>query len=111
MTNYEKLNALFANNEYIEKIKGLDNIDGIYEAVVAEIPEVTKEELTAFLTAISERMHTGEISEDELENVSGGFGWAALGAGIVVAGGVVALINGFYDMGEHLGKFIGNLTK
>lgn len=109
MTNYEKLNELFANKAFIEQIKNLDNMRMIHEAVAAEIPGITLEEVEKYLKAVAEAMHTGEISEEEMENVSGGLGWAALLGGIKVAGAVVALIGGCYKVGESVGKFIGNL--
>ena len=111
MTNIDKLNELFANDEYIQSIKDLDNMAAIYASVSAKIPGVTEEELSEYLTAVSKAMAAGEISENDLDNVSGGFGWAALGAGIAATYGVVKLINGCYTLGENLGKFIGNLTK
>lgn len=111
MTNIEKLNELFANAEYIQTIKDLDTMESIYAAVITEIPELKEDELATYLNAVSEQMHASELNAEELDAVAGGLGWAALGAGIVVAGGVVALINGCHDMGKNLGTFIGNLRR
>ena len=109
MTTIDKLNNLFANAEYIQTIKDFDTIESIYAAVVIEIPELTETELITYLNAVSEQMRTGELSAEDLDAVAGGLGWGALGAAIVVAGGVIALVNGCYDAGKNLGNFIGNL--
>ena len=111
MTTIEKLNALFADAEYIASIKDLDNMPAIYASVSAKIPGVTEEELSEYLRAISAMMATDEISENDLENVAGGFGWAALAGGIATVYGVIKLVNGCYTAGENLGKFIGNLRR
>ena len=111
MTNSEKLNELFSDAECIASIKDMDNMPAIYAAVSVKIPGVTEEELSDYLHTVSKAMAMGEISESDLDNVSGGFGWGALAAGIGVAATVVGLINGFYKAGEAIGKFIGNLRK
>ena len=105
MTNIEKLNELFADAAFVESINNLDNLDAIYEAVNAKAPEVTKEELGEYLTAVSGMMDKGEITEGDLDNVAGG----GLGTFIAAAYGVVKLVNGCYTAGSNFGKFIGNL--
>ncbi|MBQ6999502.1 MAG: hypothetical protein IJN67_00475 [Oscillospiraceae bacterium] len=70
-----KLNALFGNREYVEKIRDLTTLDEIYAAVVAEIPELTKEELDDYLGRLSDAMaamESGELNESDLDNVAGG---------------------------------------
>ena len=111
MTNSEKLNELFSDAEYIASIKDMDNMPAIYASVSVKIPGVTEEELSDYLHTVSKAMAMGEISESDLDNVSGGFGWGALAGGIAAIYGVIKLVNGCYTAGENLGKFIGNLCR
>ena len=74
MKNNEKLNELFSNRTFVESIKDLDNLPAIYDAVKAEAPEVTMDELKEYLETISGLIAQGEISEEALEDVAGGKG-------------------------------------
>lgn len=111
MTTFEKLNELFSDAGYVDSIKDLDNMADIYKAVSSEIPDLTEDDLSQYLHAISKAMSEDELSEDDLDNVAGGFGWAALLGGITATYAVMKLINGCYTAGENLGKFIGNLRR
>lgn len=102
MNKTEKLNELFGSAEFLEANKDLDNLEAVYEATLAYIPDLSKEELSAYLELISKNMDTGEISEEDLENVAGG-GILAVAAGIA---GVCAAISGCYKVGTGIGKFI-----
>ena len=108
MINFDKLSVLFSESAFVESIKDLDNLDAVYAAVASKIPEVTKDEVENFLTAIAANVGTGEITDDELDNVSGGIGFLAVVGG---AAAVIGLMNGCYTMGNNLGKLIGNLKK
>ena len=106
MNKTEKLNELFASAEFLEANKDLNNLEDVYEATRALIPDLSKEELSAYLENVSMNMQNGEVSEEDLENVAGG--------GILaVAGGIAAVcgaIRGCYAVGTGIGKFIYNIS-
>ena len=99
-TMEERLNKLFGDSEFLKKNTDKETLDEIFTAVSAEIPEITKEELEIYLTAVSKSMSTGEVSEEDLDHVAGGMSWAA----------AAAMLGLFYKGGYAIGKTIYNLT-
>ena len=104
MNDNERLNRVFTE-EFITKNKNIDNIDDLYDAVLAVDPEISRESYDAYVSKLSKAMHNeGELNEDDLEDVAGGaIDWA-------VVGGVAALLGLCYKGGEAIGKGIYYLT-
>lgn len=70
-----KLNQLFADREFVESIANLTELNDIHAAVTVKIPEVTKEELDAYLGRLSDAMNAqtdGELSDEDMSEVTGG---------------------------------------
>ncbi len=105
MNNTEKLVAIFTP-EFVNENANLSSIDAIYEKVVLIEPAISKREVEEFLIAVSELMHRNELSENDLDEVSGGIGLLAIAAGIV---GVCAVFGATYAIGTAIGKTIYNL--
>lgn len=103
----ERLNALFGNPEFLEKNADKGNLDEIYAVVSAEMSDITREELEAYLVNVSKAMDSGEMSEEALDNVSGGIGFLAACAAVA---GVGAAVGACYKGGKAIGQAIYYLT-
>ena len=100
----EKLNALFSDENFCKTVSK-ENLDDLYNAVVVTIPEVSKSELAEYVVALGKAvdLHQSgrEISESELDDVSGG----AIGFLTLVVAGAVT-VSGLY-LGAQIGKWAG----
>lgn len=79
----DKVSAVFTES-FLEKNKDLNDIEQIFAAVVAEDPSITREEFDLFVDTLPDPPAQGEISEADLDNVSGGI--AITIAGCYIAG-------------------------
>ncbi len=103
----QKLNQLFADRTYVEKISDLSELDDIFAAVSADVPGLTREELDRYLTKVSESLETAdetELNEEALDQVAGGVIWETVAA-------VCAVITFCYCAGYAIGKAIKNWKK
>lgn len=105
MNATEKLVTIFTP-DFIRENSELSDMDSIYAKVIEVAPEITKEELTEFLTSVSEVVKQQELSENDLDAVAGGIGLLAVAAGI---GTVAGVFTAGYVVGTAIGKFIRNL--
>lgn len=83
----EKLNAMFAQKAFYEN-HDFSSLDALYAQVAAEVPDLTKDDLAAYLAAVGqalEKNKNGELTEEALDEVAGGVGIMTL----IVAGGVI----------------------
>lgn len=103
----ERLSMLFGNPEFLEKNADKGTMDEIYAAVSAEMPDVTREEMETFLISVSKSMDVGEVSEEALDNVSGGISFLAACAAVA---GVGAAVSVCYKGGKAIGQAIYYLT-
>jgi hypothetical protein len=105
MNNREKLSQIFSDGAFLAANKDKDNLEDIFQAVIAVDPSITKEELQEFLTDVSYKLNaidSGELSESDLAEVAGGGG--------ITFFAVVSALGGCYKLGEGLGKFVYHLT-
>lgn len=105
MTVEEKLTNIFTA-EFVQANADLDSIDAIYAKVAETNPEITKAELEAFLTTVSDAMHQSELSENDLDSVAGGIGLLAVAGGIVAVCGVFGAT---YAIGTAIGRCVYNI--
>ncbi len=106
----EKKNAqeLFQNEALMEDLEKVTNADELVETLDKhniQLEEgLTKEE--AFSRFEKGQTNDDEISEEDLENVSGGFGWVsvAVGIGAVIIGGELMERLGYYMTSKAFGK-------
>lgn len=73
----EKVLALLAQEQFIEKNRDLSEQDQIIAAIKEMIPDVTEEEIDNTLAFISSQLleeKDCELSSEDLDNVAGGFG-------------------------------------
>ena len=95
----EKLEAIFADEKNQEKMKTITDIDEImafYEENGFSYTEEQKEEVRRVVAEISARSGDVELTEDELEDVAGGWSWKKFKKSVygAVGGGVTGLILG-----------------
>ena len=94
----EKIANVLSNVEFLKEIKDLEP-EELFETLKKKVPEATEEEIGEFLLYISKYLEgeSDDLSEEDLENVAGGFGFtltvAVLG-GIVKGIGVAAAVGG-----------------
>ena len=103
----DRLNTLFGNKVFLEKNKDKGTFEELYAAVKEVEPSITEDELDAYLQTVSEQMHatvdSGELSEENLENVAGG-SWA-------VVAGLCGLLTFCYKAGQAIGEGIYNYSE
>ena len=87
MTTIEKLTALLSEQSFFEEYKDLGNPDEIIAAIQSKVPEATADEIDQVLTAVSSTLlqENGELSEDDLDDVAGGFAVTITVAGVITA--------------------------
>ena len=104
MTNTERLNAVFTE-EFINKNKDISNVDDLYDAVTAVDSGISRESYDEYVKALSVAMHHegNELSEIDLEDVSGGIAWTTVA-------GVIGLITFCYKGGQAIGEGIYYMT-
>ena len=99
MIDYEKLTNLFKDEEFKKEAESLATMDDFQMAFQKHGIEMTEEEVVSIVSQIAKRkeeIDNGEISEEDLENVAGGFvistavfcivvGVVCIGAGCVAA--------------------------
>lgn len=81
----EKLEAIFADEKNQEKMKTITDIDEImafYEENGFSYTEEQKEEVRRVVAEISARSGDVELTEDELEDVAGGWSWKSFFGGV-----------------------------
>ena len=69
-----KLEGLAENEAFIADLKKVESKDDLQEALAKYGIDLTKEETDAFAADVEKIMENDEISEDSLEQVSGGAG-------------------------------------
>ena len=76
MMNYEKLEALLQNEKVQEELSALTTVEEIQAVFAKHGVEMTRQEVEDLCVQVAlskDGAADGELSEDALENVSGGF--------------------------------------
>ena len=100
MNIYDEIGKALTDSHFYEENKDLDDRDEIIKAVQSRVPEASAEDVDVFLTQVSETLqkeNSDVLSEEDLEDVSGGLvvTIAVIGvvckciAGALVAGGAI----------------------
>ena len=87
MTDYTKLSELFQKKEFKAEAEACKTMEDFQKCFAKHGVEMTEEEVVDIVRQIAEKQQEvddGQISEDELENVSGGFAISTLAFCIVV---------------------------
>ncbi len=85
-----KINNLLTDPEFAQELKNANNVEEMAELFNANGIAITADVITESLKAAQE---TGELKEDDLEEVSGGF-WGIISAGIAIVKGALDLAPG-----------------
>ena len=98
----EKIDALLSDPENQKKLKAMTSVDEViafYEENGFSFTEEQKKEIREKSEELAARSTDGELTEEELESVAGGWGWGSFfkfgGFGAVVGAGIGVLAAGF----------------
>lgn len=96
MEKEQKLAELFQNEQFKKEANELKTAEELQRLFASYGLELSLDEVYSLCEKIALNMEKGELSEDELENVSGGF---AITAGVVAlgVGCIGALALGIYN--------------
>lgn len=85
MGKYEKVSELLENKEFVDELSMTNSVEEIQAAFAGKEIELSEAEVNEMLVAISTLSGSGELGENELENVSGGGAigklWSAIKTG------------------------------
>lgn len=104
----EKLNNLFTES-FLEENGNVSSISELYKKVREKDSTISEADFEEYISALSKKMHEDdEMSEDALDEVAGGMGWAT--AGTIAAGiwSACQLISFSYKAGKAVGEAIYN---
>ena len=85
----ERIDELLADPENQERIKGMTSADEIiafFEENGFSFTEEQKQELRSLSKVVAERCEDGELSEEDLEAIAGGWSWSLFGQGFAITG-------------------------
>ena len=89
----EQIKTLFENEAFVEKFTNAEDLSEIKQLFADNGVEMSDDEVKQFVEAVLSLAEkgVGEMSEDQLDNVAGGFvGWVVLGVAAGVVGGTCA---------------------
>lgn len=101
MERNEKLKALFESESFKQEAQGVATAEELKELFQKNGVEMTVEEVVELCGQIAKQMDVGddgEISEEALENVTGGIAPWLIGLGVLCIGAVaLGIYNGYQD--------------
>lgn len=101
MDRNEKLKELFLSESFKKEAENLKTAEELQELFCKHGLEMTVEEVVDLCGKIARQMEAGEngeISEDALEDVTGGIAWALVGLGVLCVGAVaLGIYNGYQE--------------
>ncbi len=105
MTDNEKvakIKEIFADKDFVEKILAMETAEEVQAAIKAQGVELTIEEIEATKAELVNQLEnkdSDEVSDEQLENVAGGF---AVTTAILIAGGLLAAGSGLVTLGNKV---------
>lgn len=93
----EKVKALLSDEQNKEKIKAMrtaDEVIAFYEENGFTYSEDEKQKIRKTFDELKEKNPEGELTEEALENVAGGWDWGSFISGITGGGAIGALMAG-----------------
>ncbi len=99
-----KVKEIFADKDFVAKVMEMETAEEVQAAVKAQGVELTLEEIEATKAELANQLEnpdSDEISDEQLENVAGGFAVttivcaAIIGAGAI--GGIASLAKGVHE--------------
>lgn len=107
MTDYVKIVELFQNKDFQQEADKCKTMEDFHELFICNGIEITAEETIDLISKIAEqrkKMDEGEISEEDLEDVSGGLTFVLTGAAAVAACvGIGAVCIGAFALSAYVG--------
>lgn len=87
-----KLNVLFQNEEFKAECENIHSVEELQKLFATHDVEMSIDQVTELCIAIGKRAaqeENGELSEEDLDDVAGGFGvvtWTCIGLGVLCLG-------------------------
>lgn len=101
MDKNEKLKELFLSESFKKEAESLKTAEELQELFHKNGLEMTIEEVVDLCGKIAHQMEAGndgEISEEALDDVTGGVAWALVGLGVLCIGAVaLGIYNGYQE--------------
>ena len=94
----EALTNIFKNEMFKREAENLRTVTDLQKLISKYGLTLTEQEVTEVCVAIGKQMEAGELDENALEEVAGGFGWIAVGC---IAVGVYCI--GSFAVGVYNG--------
>lgn len=99
MYSEQKLTELFKSDTFKAEVANVKTAAELQEAFARNGVEMTQNEVLDLCGKIAQQVESnegGELTEENLENVSGGIAWALIGLGVVCLGGTaLGIWNGY----------------
>lgn len=104
---FEKIDALTENNEMLDKLVACTSADAFAKVLAEANIECTEEEVEEMYSGMAQardKEQSGELGEDDLENVNGGMGLVA--AACFIGGAYVAGRIGGYIWAKKVKRYL-----
>ena len=99
MYSEQKLAELFKSDTFKAEVANVKTAADLQEAFARNDVEMTQNEVLDLCGEIAQQMESnegGELTEENLENVSGGIAWTLIGLGVVCLGSAaLGIWNGY----------------
>ena len=108
----EKLEALLSDEKNLERIKAMTSMDeafAFYEENGISLTDEQKEEIRKFSEEMAKKHADGELSEEELEAVAGGWSWFSFGTGAVFSG-ILGAVGYAFALTNPVGWVVGTIA-
>lgn len=95
------IKEVFSDKEFVESLLGLETPEEVQAALKAKDLDLSIEEIESIQKALTAQ-ESNELSEEEMENVAGGF---------AITAGIVSAIAGVVSATAGTGSFVHKLTR
>jgi predicted ribosomally synthesized peptide with nif11-like leader len=88
-----KLKEIFADKEFVEKVLAMETAEEVQAAIKEKGVEISVSEIESVKAELANQASSpdsDEVSDEQLENVAGGFAISTLICGLIIGGAVVA---------------------
>jgi predicted ribosomally synthesized peptide with nif11-like leader len=88
-----KLKEIFADKEFVEKTMAMETAEEVQSAVKEKGVDISIAEIESVKAELANHVSnpdSEEVSDEQLENVAGGFAISALIGGLIISGAVAA---------------------
>lgn len=99
--NEALIKEVFSDKEFVESLLGMETAEEVQAALKEKDLDLSIEDIKGIQKALTAQ-ETNELSEEEMENVAGGF---------VITAGIVSAIAGVVSATAGTGSFVHRVTR